>query len=593
MPIHVAKQVLSAVLVSFIFFSGLSAQASVPDETTTITLNQAVHFIGTDGSDVVANPGEYSVEAAQEWLRLIPGTERRDALLVEAQPGTHGVKVEIPIVISTPGTEPDETDVHVVQFLNPDGTSLVATGTYSGIQTRGLGDAARQAAARAQAAAEAARRAAAAKAQQTADAARIAALKAKQAAEAAGAKISQTAQQVTQALPATLLTGANKLRADLIPLIQCLDAARGHARANLLAQIDQLLQDPGAFSQWMIKDLMDRMQTTFPQAMAPSLQMLRNGMNPPPQAGQLIDMAIETWERLAATHEGARCLIPLLHQHRPALKNSANQIQGTLQTQTKYLFDTHIAPALHEAIGKGLTKILTSQDSGVLLSEEELKAVANGVFAKYLILQLQKGTTAIQSFTKALGNLPAQTSALTQVQHALNPQAQWPELFRLELGAEIIRAMGHKYLDSDRPGHGGFLVNEAVGLIQLSEGTVEKVASAACGLIPEVGAAICAIVEEAVDAVWNQGLVPLIRWGATTVLHSGYNQAIDQGKVALQQGKLPRDFRAQTPAFQNILNVMSKDLMTHLADTHLKETRQALDGFHISVTQLATAVNGR
>lgn len=38
-------------------------------------------FIGTEGRDVVANPVEYSLEAAQEWLQLIPGTERRDELL--------------------------------------------------------------------------------------------------------------------------------------------------------------------------------------------------------------------------------------------------------------------------------------------------------------------------------------------------------------------------------------------------------------------------------------------------------------------------------------------------------------------------------
>jgi len=560
----------------------LPALASVPDETTTITLDQAVHFIGTDGSDVVANPGDYSVEAAQEWLRLIPGTERREALLIEAQPGTHEVKVEIPIVISTSGTEPDELDVHVVQFLEPDGTSLIATGTYSGIQSRGLGDAARQAAARARAVAETARKAAAAKAQQTADAARSAALKAKQAAE-----------QVTQAISSTLLTATNKLRSDLIPLIQCLDAARDQSRANLLGYVDQFQKNPGGFSQWMIQDQMDQMRATFSQTMGPPLQMLRNGMNQPPQAGLIIDMAFDSWERLAATHPGARCLTPLITKHRPALKNTANQLQSRLQTEMKSLFDTHIAPALHEAIGKGLTRILTGKDSGVLLSEEELKAVANGVFAKYLIKQLQNGSTAIQSFTKALGNPGAQSAAVTQIQQALHPQAQWPELFRLELGVEIVRAMGHKYIHSDRPGHGGFLVNEAVGLIQLSEGTVEKVSSALCGLVPEAGAAICAVVEEAMDAVWNQALVPLIRWGATTGLHAGYNQAMDQGKLALQQGKLPRDLRAQTPHLQGILNILSKDLLLHLADTNLKDTRDALNFFNGSVTQLATAVNVR
>ncbi|HSF08783.1 MAG TPA: hypothetical protein VLA60_05180 [Nitrospirales bacterium] len=198
MNMSFAKRVLCAMFVSIVFQSGLPAQAVIPDETTTITLDQAVHFLGTDGSDVVAEPGNYSVEAAQEWLRLIPGTERRDALLIEAQQGTHEVKVEIPIVISTPGSEPDELDVHVVQFLNPDGTSMVATGTYSGIQSRGLFDSAKKAAARAKAVAEAARRVAA----QKAAAARAAALRAKQAAEqaaqAAAAKAQELARQTAQ-----------------------------------------------------------------------------------------------------------------------------------------------------------------------------------------------------------------------------------------------------------------------------------------------------------------------------------------------------------------------------------------------------------
>lgn len=576
----------SVALIFALLCSVLHAQASAIDETTTMTIDQPVHFIGTDGSDVVANPGNYSVEAAQEWLWLIPGTERRDALLIEAQPGTHEVKVEIPIVISTPGTEPDELDIYVVQFLNPDGTSLVATGTYSGIQSRGFlankKKAADAAAARARATAEAARRAVAAKAQQTADAARIAALKAKQAAEHA-----------TQAVSTTLLTATNKLRADLIPLIQCLDAARDQRRANLLGYVDQWQSDPGGFSQWLIKDQMDQMQANFSQTMGPSLQMLRNGMNQPPQARLLIDMAFDSWERLAATHPGAKCLIPFVTKHRPQLKNAADQLQKTLQARMKLIFDTHIAPALHAAIGKGLSRILTSQNSGVLLSEEELKAVANGVYGKYLIKQLQKGATAIQSFTKALDNPGAQSAAATHIQQVLHPQAQWPELFRLELGAEIVRAMGHKYLDSDRPGHGGFLVNEAVGLIQLSEGTVEKVASALCGLVPEAGAAVCAIVEEAMDAVWNQGLVPVIRWSAMTALHESYNHAMDQGKLALQQGKLPRDIRAQTPHLQGILDILSKDLLLQMADSNLKDTREAMNLFNKSVAQLALSLNSR
>ncbi len=169
-------------LICFCVSSHLPAYASVPNEATRITLDQSVHFIGTDGSVVIAAPGDYSVEVAQEWLRLIPGQERRDALLVEVEESTHEVKVAIPIVLSTPGGEPDEIDLHVVQWLNPDGTSLVATGTYSGIQSRGFfRNTAKKVAARARAAAEKARRAAIKKAA----AARAAALKAKRAAERA------------------------------------------------------------------------------------------------------------------------------------------------------------------------------------------------------------------------------------------------------------------------------------------------------------------------------------------------------------------------------------------------------------------------
>ncbi|MDH5585250.1 MAG: hypothetical protein OEZ05_01320, partial [Nitrospirota bacterium] len=44
---------------------------------TTVTLEQPVHFTTAEGSDVVLDAGSYAVEAAEEWLRVIPG-ERRE-----------------------------------------------------------------------------------------------------------------------------------------------------------------------------------------------------------------------------------------------------------------------------------------------------------------------------------------------------------------------------------------------------------------------------------------------------------------------------------------------------------------------------------
>lgn len=281
MRIRFAKQILSAVFVCLLFQPGLPAQASVPDETMTITLDQPVHFLGTDGSDVVANPGEYSVEAAQEWLRLIPGTERRDALLIETQKGTHEVKVEVPIVISTPGSEPDELDVHVVQLLNPDGTSMMATGTYSGIQPRGLFDAAKQAAARARAAAEAARRAAAAKAKQAAEAARIAALKAKQAAEEAARVAAAKAAQLAKITACKATVGALKAGKAVAGFMQQVLPTAKQRRDGAQNQF----KNDANYRNQLLSQITNRLQAY--QGTVPELKRIALAMNNPQNRGKL------------------------------------------------------------------------------------------------------------------------------------------------------------------------------------------------------------------------------------------------------------------------------------------------------------------
>jgi len=168
---------------------------------TSITLENTVHFLAADGSDVTVPPGTYEVESAEEWIRLVP-EERRDALLIEADRQTHALDIDNPLAMSFPGDTEEEADLHFVMVLLPEGQSLEATGTYSGIRPRGfLGNAfkkakktankahkkakstSNQAASKAKAAAEEAQKQtsqAAAKVQQGVEAAKTAALQAKQ-----------------------------------------------------------------------------------------------------------------------------------------------------------------------------------------------------------------------------------------------------------------------------------------------------------------------------------------------------------------------------------------------------------------------------
>lgn len=149
---------------------------------STVTISTPVYFRDSEGQNVLVPASTYWVTPGEDTLELF-GLENGEVFKVRASKGEHSEDLAEPVALSTPGTE-EQPDVHSVAYLNTDGTQLVAEGSYSGIQARGvLGDAAKQraAAARAaaqQAAAEAKRRAQAAaaearrRAEQVADAAR-------------------------------------------------------------------------------------------------------------------------------------------------------------------------------------------------------------------------------------------------------------------------------------------------------------------------------------------------------------------------------------------------------------------------------------
>lgn len=116
-------------------FGSSPVQAS--EHTTTITLARSIHFLAPDGSDVLVPPGTYTVEQAEEWLRLIPG-ERHQAFLLEAEPSSHEENIKEPLAVLVPGEKEQIPDMQMVMLLLPGGQSLTAIGSLSGIRARGL-----------------------------------------------------------------------------------------------------------------------------------------------------------------------------------------------------------------------------------------------------------------------------------------------------------------------------------------------------------------------------------------------------------------------------------------------------------------------
>ena len=114
-----------------------TAKATLDNPLTTVELDTPVHFLAPDGSDLRVEAGTYAIEPAEEWIRLMSG-DRHDALLIEAAKGTHEMELEHTMGLSIPGETEEEKDFHYVMLMLPNGQSLEATGTYSGVRPRGF-----------------------------------------------------------------------------------------------------------------------------------------------------------------------------------------------------------------------------------------------------------------------------------------------------------------------------------------------------------------------------------------------------------------------------------------------------------------------
>ena len=107
----------------------------ITSANTTITVEKAVHVTTAEGSDLILNIGDYTVEPAQDWLRITPSNGTAvDAHLLETQVGKHEERLTDPLAISATGVEPD---THHLVLLLPGGKSLEATGSYTGVRSRG------------------------------------------------------------------------------------------------------------------------------------------------------------------------------------------------------------------------------------------------------------------------------------------------------------------------------------------------------------------------------------------------------------------------------------------------------------------------
>lgn len=102
-------------------------------ERLMVTLDKPVHFLSLEGTDTALAPGEYTAKRHDEKSIELTATGSGETTVLQAEAGAHEQQLSVPTPVSVAS---DEDVVHIV-LLMPDGTTLDAIGTLSGVRTRG------------------------------------------------------------------------------------------------------------------------------------------------------------------------------------------------------------------------------------------------------------------------------------------------------------------------------------------------------------------------------------------------------------------------------------------------------------------------
>ncbi len=109
------------------------SQEPLAAASNSIELDRPLHFVSTDGSDLLLQAGRYSVEVDRgRHLRLRQDTGSIEVLL-DSRPASHESAVQTPTALLIPQGD----DLRHLVLVLPDGTSLETVGSLSGIRERG------------------------------------------------------------------------------------------------------------------------------------------------------------------------------------------------------------------------------------------------------------------------------------------------------------------------------------------------------------------------------------------------------------------------------------------------------------------------
>ena len=399
------------------------------------------------------------------------------------------------------------------------------------------------------------------------------------------------------------LLAARALQAQLEPLTKCLASPKGQG-LDVAALTQRLVADPARFPTTLFDEAFRVIERDFENLMQEELAMLRAPGSAPKTAAQLYKLSVAKFERLLSQQPGGVCLVEAIV---PPLRQASAQaaaFQADFDRRVRALVEQHVLPVVQQGIAASLSQVYAGlmrprvasraamqPEEGIVLFDlidpRDVERIAVAVFMERFRAQMDVGAAAVDALACSLDQEQPYDELRGRVHAALDPDTFSGDDLYVEIGMEIVRSVGHNYIDSRKLGGGAMLIDQGVQVVDGTKATAKNVVQAACGLVFEVGGAVCAVVLQGFDLVWTQLLIPGTRMGITAATHAVHDVAIDVVKAemlkAVPPGQVPGPFSELVDTFPG------REVVIAFASSTLAEVDASFRGLNQSVRELADA----
>lgn len=344
-------------------------------------------------------------------------------------------------------------------------------------------------------------------------------------------EIEELQEQVPVAAEAELLRAVRDLQLD--QLMTCLS----QTDQSFVNISNRFIRNPVRFAQVEMSRFMTLTSSSIDTLLKTQLELVKDGTLPTPEG--LIEQADIFIELLARQDPGMTCVYEsLLRPHRQEAKRAARQVYRDIEREARTVLEEEIVPAIQHTVQEQMNDIFVHLSNGgsssaplmadLLPSPVDLQRIAQGVAVRHLMRNdIPLMTERVERLVNALEQ--GQDTEVAVAGIASSANQTWPELIAVEIGVETLRFIGHRYIDSNYIGSGNYLVGLGRSTLGSLHTTAGNLLEAACGLIPEAGAAVCALVKELVDVVFHYLAQQELQRAVIRLLHEGMNSVVDAG----------------------------------------------------------------